>query len=193
MVSPNLQPTFEEVVLPHLDSAYNLARWLTRNEHDAEDVVQEACLRAFRYFPTFNGDRARAWLLTVVRNSCYNWMETTRPMKNSVEFDENLFTPSAREPDPEQMLLQSDDAGLLRKALANLSPNFREVLVLRELEDLSYKEIAAITGMPMGTVMSTLSRARRHLRQALTALTNPTEPALSGQSQAQGTASDSSN
>ena len=183
MVGPNLQPTFEEVVLPHLDSAYNLARWLTRNEHDAEDVVQEACLRAFRYFPTFNGDRARAWLLTVVRNSCYNWMDATRPMKNSVEFDENLFPPTSQDPNPEKMLLQNDAAGLVRKALATLAPNFREVLVLRELEDLSYKEIASITGMPMGTVMSTLSRARHHLRQALTALTNPNEPALSGPGQ----------
>jgi RNA polymerase sigma-70 factor (ECF subfamily) len=192
MVTPTLQPTFEEVVLPHLDSAYNLARWLTRNEHDAEGVVQEACLRAYRYFPSFNGDRARAWLLTVVRNSCYNWMDAARPIKNSVEFDETLFTPSVREPDPEQVLLQNDDAGLVRKALNNLSPNFREVLVLRELEDLSYKEISAITGMPMGTVMSTLSRARHQLRQALTALTNPNEPALTGQPQGRGSPSDAS-
>ena len=178
MVNPNLHPTFEEVVLPHLDSAYNLARWLTRNEQDAEDVVQEACLRALRYFPSFNGDHARRWLLTVVRNSCYSWMDASRPMKNSVEFDENLFSPDRRDPDPERMLLQNDNADLVRKALENLAPNFREVLILRELEDLSYKEIATITGMPLGTVMSTLSRARNRLRQALTALSNANETSM---------------
>ena len=181
MVGPNLQPTFEEVVLPHLDSAYNLARWLTRNEQDAQDVVQEACLRAFRYFPSFNGDHARGWLLTVVRNSCYTWMDATRPMKNSVEFDENLFPPNGREPDPEQALLKNDNAGLVRKALGTLPPNFREVLVLRELEDMSYKEIATITGMPLGTVMSTLSRARLRLRQALTALIKANQNPISRQ------------
>jgi RNA polymerase sigma-70 factor (ECF subfamily) len=179
MISPNIQSTFEEVVLPHLDSAYNLARWLTRNEHDAEDVVQEACLRAYRYFPSFNGDRAKGWLLTVVRNSCYNWMDATRPMKNSVEFDENLFPPTSADLDPEKKLLQNDDAGLVRKALKNIPPNFREVLVLREFEDLSYKEISAITGMPMGTVMSTLSRARHRLREALIAFTDAHEASIS--------------
>jgi RNA polymerase sigma-70 factor (ECF subfamily) len=181
MVGPSLHPTFEEVVLPHLDSAYNLARWLTRNEQDAEDVVQEACLRAYRYFPTFNGDHARGWLLTVVRNSCYSWMDAARPMKNSVEFDENVFSPTVREPDPERLLLQTDNASLVRRALKNLAPNFREVLILRELEGLSYKEIAAITGMPLGTVMSTLSRARDRLRQALTALIDANENSISHQ------------
>ena len=156
--------------MPHLDSAYNLARWLTRNEQDAQDVVQEASLRAFRYFPSFHGDHARRWLLTIVRNSCYSWMDATRPMQNSVEFDENLFAPDHREPDPERALLQNDNAALVRKALDTLPPNFREVLVLRELEGMSYKEIAAITAMPQGTVMSSLSRARHRLRQSLTAL-----------------------
>lgn len=188
MISPNIQSSFEEVILPHLDSAYNLARWLTRNEHDAEDVVQEACLRAFRYFPTFNGDRAKGWLLTVVRNSCYNWMDATRPTKNSVEFDENIFTPTHREPDAERVLLQNDDAASVRKALATLSPTFREVLVLREIEDLSYKEIAAITGMPMGTVMSTLSRARHRLREAVIAVADANEASIL----CQGAASDAS-
>lgn len=178
MLDSSLHPTFEEVVLPHLDSAYNLARWLTRSEQDAEDVVQEACLRAFRYFPSFNGDHARGWLLTVVRNSCYNWMDSTRPMKNSVQFDEDLFPPTHRDPHPERVLMQNDSAALVRKALSNLSPNFREVLILREFEDLSYKEIAAITGMPLGTVMSTLSRARDHLRQTLTALINSSEASI---------------
>jgi RNA polymerase sigma-70 factor (ECF subfamily) len=181
MVDHNLHPTFEEVVLPHLDSAYNLARWLTRNEQDAQDVLQEASLRAFRYFPSFHGDHAREWLLTIVRNSCYSWMDAARPMQNSVEFDENLFSPDCPELDPERALLQADNADLLRKALDTLPPNFREVLVLRELEDLSYKEIAAITGMPSGTVMSTLSRARHRLRQALTALVSTGHPSNSRQ------------
>jgi RNA polymerase sigma-70 factor (ECF subfamily) len=111
-------------------------------------------------------------------------MDATRPMKNSVEFDETHFSPDCREPDPETALLQNDNAGLVRKALGNLSPNFREVLVLRELEELSYKEIAAITGMPMGTVMSTLSRARDRLRQALTVLMNGSEDTISRQDMA---------
>lgn len=163
-------PTFEEAVLPHLDSAYNLARWLTRNEQDAEDIVQEAYLRAFRYFPSFHGGEARAWLMKIVRNTCYTWMDATRALRNSVEFDENAFPADRRDLDPEKVLLQSDNAGLVRKALKSLPANFREVLILRELEGMSYREIAQITGIPPGTVMSSLSRGRGRLRQALTSL-----------------------
>jgi RNA polymerase sigma factor (sigma-70 family) len=162
--------TFEEVVLPHLDAAYNLARWLTRNEEDAEDIVQEAYLRAFRYFPSFHGDGARAWLMKIVRNTCYTWMDATRSLRNSVEFDENVFATEGRELDPEQALLQNDNAGMVRRALRDLPANFREVLVLRELEGMSYREIAEITGIPTGTVMSSLSRGRGRLREALTVL-----------------------
>jgi RNA polymerase sigma-70 factor (ECF subfamily) len=171
--------TFEDVILPHLDSAYNLARWLTRNGQDAEDIVQEAYLRAFRYFPSFHGGEARAWLMRIVRNTCYTWLDATRPLRNTVEFDENVFASDAQEPNPEQALLQNDNAGLVRKAMRGLPANFREVLVLRELEGMSYREIAEITGIPTGTVMSSLSRGRGRLRQALTALMSGDEAANS--------------
>jgi RNA polymerase sigma-70 factor (ECF subfamily) len=163
-------PSFERVVLPHLDAAYNLARWLTRNERDAEDVVQESYLRAFRFFTAFRGGDARAWLLRIVRNTCYTWLHANRPLQESAEFDENLFSPNSGTPNPEETVLRKDREAVLRKALKMLSPKFREVLILRELEGLSYREIAEITGMPAGTVMSSLSRARDRLRQALTVL-----------------------
>ena len=164
-----LAPTFEEIVLPHLDCAYNLARWLTRNEDDAQDVVQEAYLRAFRYFPTFHGSGAGAkgWLLKIVRNTFYTWLEAGRQMQKWVELDEETLPQTSRLPDPERFLLQNDTAVLVRRAMEGLPPNFREVLVLRELEGMSYKEIAQITGLPQETVMSSLSRGRGRLREAL--------------------------
>jgi len=162
---------FEQQALPHLDAAYNLARWLTRNDQDARDVVQEAYLRAFRFFPGFRGGGdARSWLLKIVRNTCYTWLHANRPLQGAAEFDENLFSPNFRAPNPEETLLQNEHATLLRHALEKLPPNFREVLILRELEGMSYSEIADVTGMPAGTVMSSLSRARARLRQALTSL-----------------------
>jgi RNA polymerase sigma-70 factor, ECF subfamily len=161
---------FEQAVLPHLDSAYNLARWLTRNEKDAEDVVQEACLRALRFFPGFRGGNARAWLMKIVRNTCYTWLHANRPLQDAAEFDENLFPPDSRTPNPETVVLQNDSDTLVRKALEKLPPTFREVLILRELEGMSYREIADITGIPAGTVMLSLSRARGRLRQVLTGL-----------------------
>ena len=174
--------TFERVVLPHLDAAYNLARWLTRNEHDAEDIVQEAYLRAFRFFAGFRGGDARAWLLKIVRNTCYTWLHANRPLQEATEFDEDLFPPDAPAPTPEEIVLHNDRGTLLRKALEKLPPNFREVLILRELEGMSYKEISDITGMPTGTVMSSLSRARGRLRQILTTLvkgtTAPSSPRI---------------
>jgi RNA polymerase sigma-70 factor (ECF subfamily) len=165
-------PNFEQAVLPHLDAAYNLARWLTRNVQDAEDVVQEAYLRAFRFFPGFRGrgGDARAWLMKIVRNTCYTWLHANRPLQDAAQFDENFFAPDSRAPNPEEVVLQNDSDTLVRKALEMLPPNFREVLILRELEGMSYREIADITGMPVGTVMSSLSRARSRLRQALTGL-----------------------
>jgi RNA polymerase sigma-70 factor (ECF subfamily) len=168
MTEQNSPGTFEHEILPHLDAAYNLARWLTRNEQDAQDVVQEAYLRAFRFFAGFRGGDARAWLLKIIRNTCYTWLHANRPLQDATEFDENLFPPDSRAPNPEEAVLQNDHGTLLRKALEKLPPNFREVLVLRELEGMSYKEIADITGMPAGTVMSSLSRARGRLRQVLT-------------------------
>ena len=161
---------FEQVVLPHLDAAYNLARWLTRNDQDARDVVQEAYLRAFQFFDGFRGGDARAWLMKIVRNTCYSWLRANRPLPFAREFDENLFPPDTRAPNPEEVVLQNDRGDLLRQVLEKLPPNFREVLVLREIEGMSYREIADITGTPAGTVMSSLSRARGRLRQALTSL-----------------------
>jgi len=167
MPEHNRLPSFEQAVLPHLDAAYNLARWLTRNERDAEDVVQESYLRAFRFFAGFRGGDARAWLMRIVRNTCYTWLHANRPLQEATEFDENLCSPHSRNPNPEEAALRNDRGAVVRKALETLPANFREVLILRELEGLSYKEIAEITGMPAGTVMSSLSRARDRLRQVL--------------------------
>ena len=160
-------PNFEQAVLPHLDAAYNLARWLMRNEQDAQDVAQEAYLRALRFFPGFRGGNARAWLLKIVRNTCFTWLQTNRPLQDAAEFDEKLFPADSGAPNPEESVLQNDSDALVRKALEKLPSNFREVLILRELEGMSYKEIADITGVPAGTVMSSLSRARSRLRQIL--------------------------
>lgn len=157
---------FEALVLPHLDAAFNLARWLLRSGPDAEDVAQEAMLRSYRFFPGFHGGDVRAWLLQIVRNTCYTWMEKYRRAQDTTEFDEQLHVHPG--PSPESLAIAGDDRERLTKALESLPPRVREVLVLRELEGCSYKEIAAITSIPIGTVMSTLSRARRQLQLALT-------------------------
>ena len=170
MTKHNCLETLEQNVLPHLDAAYNLARWLTGNAEDAEDVVQEAFQHAFRFFAGWRGRDARTWLLRIVRNTCYTWLRVNRPLQDRTEFDEDLFPPGSQAPNPEEIVLQNDSGGPMRKALEKLSPNCREVLILRELEEMSYREIAEITGMPVGTVMTTLARARRRLRQALTSL-----------------------
>ncbi|HZC65728.1 MAG TPA: sigma-70 family RNA polymerase sigma factor [Candidatus Dormibacteraeota bacterium] len=172
---------FEQVVLPHLDAAFNLARWMLRSRADAEDVAQEALLRAYRFFGGFHGGDARAWLLQIVRNTCYTWLEKNRPAE-VMEFDETHHSKEAgsggvaaavERPQlggsPEAQAMASEDRERLTRALEQLPPRFREVLVLRELEGCSYKEIAAITAVPIGTVMSALSRARRQLQAALTA------------------------
>ena len=155
-----------ELLLSHLDSAYNLARWLVRNAEDAEDVVQEAYLRAFQYSGGFRGGDARAWLLTIVRNASYAWLRKTRAHELVAQFDEEIHTSDIATPNPEELLLRNADGRLVEKALSELPIRFREILVLRELEELSYKEIADVMGMPMGTVMSTLSRARHRFRHA---------------------------
>ncbi|MGH9514257.1 MAG: sigma-70 family RNA polymerase sigma factor [Terriglobales bacterium] len=157
------------MVLPHLNSAANLARWILRNRADSDDVVQEATMRAYRFFMNFHGGDARAWLLQIVRNTCYTWLQKNRPSELMTEFDEEVHQPSPA--NPETLATQADERQRLMSALGSLSPRFREVLVLRELEGCSYKEIGEITGIPIGTVMSTLSRAREGLRQVLTEAT----------------------
>jgi RNA polymerase sigma-70 factor (ECF subfamily) len=155
------------LLLRHLDSAYNLARWLVRNDEDAEDVVQESYLRAFRHSGGFRGSDARAWLLTIVRNTSYSWLRKTRAYQAVARFDEEIHTGAIENTsNPEHLLLQDADGRLVAKALSMLPARFREILVLRELENLSYKEISDVMGVPIGTVMSTLSRARDRLRQA---------------------------
>jgi RNA polymerase sigma factor (sigma-70 family) len=158
---------FEQVVLPHLDAAYNLARWLVRRPADAEDVVQEACLRALRFFEGFRGGDSRAWLLKIVRNSCYSWIKKNRPTEFTDEFDETVHSNEVLGNDAETTLVLRANSESVRKALDALPVRFREVLVLREVEELSYKEISDVTGVPMGTVMSSLSRARQRLREEL--------------------------
>jgi len=158
---------FEETVLPHLDAAFNYARWLTRNDTDAEDVVQDACVRAIRYFSSLRDDDARAWLFTIVRNAWYsrvsrkaNVAEGTRLNDGQDEWPDNAL-------DPEERLLQQHTIALVRAALEQLPVDFREVIVLREIEGLSYKEIAEVAGVPVGTVMSRLARARERLQTIL--------------------------
>jgi RNA polymerase sigma factor (sigma-70 family) len=159
---------FEKAVLPHLDAAYNLARWLTRSDHDAEDVAQEAYLRAFRFFDGFRGGDSRSWLLTIVRNTCYTWLKQNRAHELTTVFDEEIHSDADSDtPNPETTVLQDIDNQLLRQAIGELPVEFREVLILHELEGLSYKEIAVIADIPMGTVMSRLARARKGLEQSL--------------------------
>jgi RNA polymerase sigma-70 factor, ECF subfamily len=157
---------FEQLVLPHVDAAFNLARWLLRRREDAEEVAQEALLRACRFFRGFHGGDARAWLLQIVRNTCYSWLKQNRPRELMVEFDEELHPQPVAT--PESIAIGNEDRERVSRALETLPPRFREVLVLRELEGCSYKEIAAITSIPIGTVMSSLSRARRQLYSVLT-------------------------
>jgi len=164
----NKLATFEEAVLPHLDAAYNLARWLTRNDTDAEDVVQEAYLRAFKFFGGFHGEVGRSWLLAIVRNTSYTWMQHNRSPELSVPVDDELHEIESKDLNPEALLVQRADTLMVRQALEELPVEFREVLVLRELEEMSYREIAGITDLPLGTVMSRLARGRKRLHQALT-------------------------
>jgi RNA polymerase sigma-70 factor, ECF subfamily len=159
---------FEAMVLPHLDAAYTLARWLTRNEDDAADVAQEAYLRAFRFFDDLRGDNCRAWLLTIVRNTCYSWLRRNRPHELVADGDEAVYAVEDGAPSPEARLVREADAERLHRSIERLRPEYREVLLLREYEGLSYKEIAEVAGISLGTVMSRLSRARKRLYEALT-------------------------
>lgn len=156
---------FEVTIGPHLRAAYSLARWLLRNEADAEDVLQESVLRAFRAFDAYAGGSARSWLLSVVRNSSYTFLQKGRA-QSPVSFDETLHSENDQ-PGPDAELIRKADAKAINQSVAALAPEFREVFILRELEGLSYKEISEVAGIPLGTVMSRLSRARVQLQAAL--------------------------
>ncbi len=160
---------FEQLILPHLDAAHNLARWLLRSPSDAEDIVQEASLRAWRGFGTFRGGDGRGWLLAIVRNACFTWLRKNRRQELADEFDEAVHSGESASPDPERQLFEGQDKQRVQQALEELPAEFREAIVLRELEGLSYKEIGDIAGVPIGTVMSRLARARKRLQIALAA------------------------
>ena len=164
--SPRLSE-FERKVLPHLDAAYNLARFLMRNDQDAEDVVQEASLRAFRFFDSFRGENSRAWFLQIVRNTSFTVLKKNRPDEMNIAFDEELHGRQTPPMDPGIALDRAQDRQIVRAAIEQLPPEFREAITLRDLEGASYKEIAAIAGVPIGTVMSRLARARRQLQMIL--------------------------
>jgi RNA polymerase sigma-70 factor (ECF subfamily) len=158
---------FEEIALPHLAAAYNLARWLVHNDHDAEDLVQEAFLRAFKSFGGYYGGNSRSWLLTIVRNTCYTWLRNNRVLHDAESIDDKLDELGLDFADPESLLLQSVDAQIVRQSLQELPVEFREVVVLREMEGFSYKEIADVVDLPLGTVMSRLARGRKRLHALL--------------------------
>ena len=158
---------FEELVLPHLNAAYNLARWLTRDINDAEDIVQDACVRALKYVGSLNGGGARAWFLTIVRHAFYDWCKRNRPAE--IARDDGTAIEMAVDPaavDPEQVFLRNAESKALADAIAALPLAYREVLILRELDEMSYKEIARIADIPIGTVMSRLARARGLLQRS---------------------------
>jgi RNA polymerase sigma-70 factor (ECF subfamily) len=168
---------FELLLMPHLSAGFNLARWLTRSDQDAEDLVQEAYLRAFRSFDGFRGGNPRAWLLSIVRNTCYSWLR----QRHAQLVDTDAEADAAQVPDdpaagPEAQVIRRADGVLLRRALDELPVEYREAIVLRELEGMSYKEIAEVAGIPLGTVMSRLARGRRQLQHALLKRSGGTEP-----------------
>lgn len=168
MSTTDPQRQFEQVVMPHLDAAYNLARWLAGNDHDAEDITQEASLRAFRFFHGFRGGNSRSWFLTIVRNTAHTWLKQNRPQAVVALGDDDLLEiedPAALK--DHASALTHADRDVLRAALEQLPTEFREVLILRELEGLSYKEISEVADAPIGTVMSRLARARKQLQEFL--------------------------
>ena len=179
MTVSNREERFQAMVLPYLNSAFNLARWLTRSHQDAEDIVQEAYLRAFKFFDSFHGEDGRAWILSIVRNTFYTWYQQKKMESQNTQFEEGLQDNKAEDTatmqyaddNPEALLIQKDNRRELQQALEALSVEFREVIVMRELEELSYKQIAGIVGIPIGTVMSRLGRGRKQLA-AILASTN---------------------
>jgi RNA polymerase sigma-70 factor, ECF subfamily len=165
---------FEEIMLPHLNAAYNMARWLTRDEDDAGDVLQEAYLRAFRFFDNFHDGDGKAWLLAVVRNAYRSWRRRQFRVSHAVPFDETVHSVEDRCPDQEQRVADGEKFDVIRACMEMLPVESREVLVLRELEEMSYREIAAVTGLAIGTIMSRLSRARQRLEQCVARRTRGT-------------------
>lgn len=164
--------SFEEAMLPHLDAAFNYARWLTRSDADAEDVVQDAYMRALKFFSSFRGENAQSWLLTIVRNTWYGRFPKRANPVPIVPISETVEEPADVALDPEALLMQRQTVERVRDLLEALPADFREVLVLRELEGLSYKEIATVVGIPIGTVMSRLARGRERLMAAVRTSTN---------------------
>jgi RNA polymerase sigma-70 factor (ECF subfamily) len=160
---------FEQAILPHLDAAYNLARWLMRNEDEAADAVQDACLRALRFIGGFHGGDGRVWLLTIVRNTCYSRLKRSAARDKETEFDDEVHSPEIETANPEILLERGRNSEALQGALEQLPEELREVVVMRELDGMAYKEIAEVAGIPLGTVMSRLARARKRLQRALTA------------------------
>ena len=167
MADESKAPDFDRTFLPHMDAAYNLARWLVRDDHDAQDVVQEAYLRAFRFAPGFRGGDPRAWILAIVRNTAFSWLRRNRGADPPTEFDEQVHGGSTEEHSMEADAVRKADAATIREALEQLPDDFREIIVMRDIEDLSYKEIASTIDVPIGTVMSRLARARGKLARSL--------------------------
>jgi len=165
---PEAADRFEETFLPHFDAAYNLARWLTRDPTDAEDVVQEAYMRAFKFFSGFHGGDSRSWVLRIVRNTCYSWLQKNRPREIVYELEEDVG--ETENHNPETAMIENVERQTLKRLLEELPASFREIIVLRDIEGLSYKEIAAVTELPLGTVMSRIARARKKLEEGATAL-----------------------
>ena len=176
MRGPDKFSRFEQAILPHLDAAYNLARWLMRNEDEAADAVQEACLRALRFIGGFRGGDGRVWLLAIVRNTCYSRLKRGRIRENETEFDDEIHSLEIETANPETLLERSRDNEAIRQALEELPEELREIVVMRELDGMAYKEIAEIAGVPIGTVMSRLARARKRLQRTLTAAPRKESP-----------------
>jgi RNA polymerase sigma-70 factor, ECF subfamily len=158
---------FERALLPHIDAAHNLARWLLGNTHDAEDAVQDAFVRALTFFDGFHGEDGRGWLLTIIRNTCYDRLRKNKRTSQMLGSPEELDRAADGALNPEAEQLRNADQQLVREGIENLPPEYREVLILRELEELSYKQIAQVAGVPIGTVMSRLARARQRLEASL--------------------------
>src|SRR5579871_5192442 len=161
---------FEREILPHLDAAHNLARWLTGDEHDAEDVLQEASLRALKFIGGFRGGNIRAWLLTIVRNTAYTWLKQNRNYNTSANFEETAPDLEDHAANPESLMIRNAHVSAVRQALTQIQVEFREAIILREMEGLSYKEIADVAGVPIGTVMSRLARGREAMKRNLSTI-----------------------
>ena len=166
-LAPPASQTFDELMLPHLDAAYNLARWLLRDPHDAEDAVQDASLRAYRALAGFRGGDGRAWFLTIVRNVCYSRLRQDRRQPEAVAFEDEIHGSTDAPGEANALAWHEIKSSQLRQALERLPPEFREVIVLHEIEGLAYREIAGVAGIPIGTVMSRLARARGKLQSEL--------------------------